>query len=120
MEDLLIFDLDRDSQAIARAAEAGEMFLVTKNDRLLFVGAHPANQRFVDSGITADLACQLVARGMVTLGVGALIAHQPLETFIETAGKRGVVLVDYPGEEILEELERLGVTTGNKMRGPAA
>ena len=50
-------------------------------------------------------ALRLFESGQVTLARGAQLAGVSLEEFIEILGKAGIAIVDYPPEELADELE---------------
>ena len=50
------------------------------------------------------LAIQLFEEGEVSLGYAAEMAGYSLRTFMELLGKRGIPLVDYPADDLDEEL----------------
>ena len=50
------------------------------------------------------LALKLVESGQMSVARAAKVAGLPLEEFIELLGRHGVPAVDYPPEELEEEL----------------
>ena len=50
------------------------------------------------------LAVRLFQQGKVSLGQAAAIAGQSKRAFIDTLGREGVTVVNYPAEELREEL----------------
>ncbi len=71
--------------------------------RPLFV-AVPLDEHLLREGVAVALAIRLFAEKAVSLGKAAKLADLPLEAFIEHLAARGIPAVDYPPEEVDEEL----------------
>jgi predicted HTH domain antitoxin len=109
MEPLDVFtaqDLARRPEDLFRDAEQGKLSLITKDGRPAMV-AVPFDERLLDLGIHRTMAVHLFESGQTTLSQSARIADVPLVDFIEILGRLGIPVVDYPPEELEQELEVL-------------
>ncbi len=98
-------ELRSKSTDLFRDVENGQLALVTKRGRPAFL-AIPFDEKLLRYGVNKMLAIYLFERGLLTLSQAAKIASVPLEEFIEFAGHLGIPMVDYPADELAEELER--------------
>jgi prevent-host-death family protein len=106
MEPLDVFtvrDLRQRSGDLLRDAEEGRLALITKHGRPAFV-AVPFDERLLSLGLHRALALNLVESGQMSVARAAKVAGLPLEEFIELLGRNGIPAVDYPPEELEEEL----------------
>lgn len=106
MEPLDIFtaqDLARRPEDLFRDAEQGRLALITKDGRPVMV-AVPFDERLLDLGIHRAMAVHLFESGQATLSQSARIAGEPLVDFIAILGRLGIPVVDYPPEELEQEL----------------
>ena len=107
MEPLDVFtaqDLARRPEDLFRDAEQGKLALITKDGRPAMV-AVPFDERLLDLGVHRAMAVHLFESGQVTSSQGARLAGVSLEEFIEILGTLGIPVVDYPPEELEEELK---------------
>ncbi|MGE0666802.1 MAG: type II toxin-antitoxin system prevent-host-death family antitoxin [Sphingomonadales bacterium] len=109
METFSIRDLRERSGELVREAEAGHLSIVSKHGRPLFV-AVPMDEALLKEGVGVALAVRLYAEKAVSLGKAAKLAQLPLEEFIARLGAMGVPAVDYPAEEVDEELAALAAS----------
>ncbi len=91
---------------LTRDAESGRLALVTKRGRPLFV-AVPFTEELLTEGVGFSLAMLLYREGVVTGARAATLAGMGLAEFLEEASNLGNPVVDYPPEELTEELKRL-------------
>ncbi|MCW5704592.1 MAG: type II toxin-antitoxin system prevent-host-death family antitoxin [Bradyrhizobium sp.] len=103
METFSIRDLRERSGELVRQAEAGHLSIVAKHGRPLFV-AVPLDEHLLREGVAVAIAISLFAEKAVSLGKAARLAGLPVESFIAHLGARGIPAVDYPAEEVGEEL----------------
>ncbi len=109
MEPLDVFtaqDLARRPEDLFRDAEQGKLALITKDGRPAMVTV-PFDERLLDLGIHRTMAVHLFESGRTTLSQIARIADVPLVDFMEILGRLGIPVVDYPPEELEQELEVL-------------
>ena len=108
MEPLDVFtvrDLRQRSGELLRDAEQGRLALITKHGRPAIL-AVPFDERLLSLGLHRALALELVEAGRATLSQGARLAGMPLVDYIDLAGEAGVPVVNYPPEDLAEEVER--------------
>ncbi len=106
METLDVFsvrELRTRTGELLKDAEVGRMSLITKHDRPAIL-ALPFNQRLLDQGVHRTLAVSLFETGRLTLTQAARVAGLNLDGFIDLLGELGMAAVDYPAEELAQEL----------------
>ena len=109
METFSIRDLRERTGELVREAEAGHLSVVAKHGRPLFV-AVPMDEHLLKEGVAVALAIRLFAEKVVSLGKAAKLARLPIEDFITRLGAMGIPAIDYPPEELDEELAVLGAS----------
>jgi prevent-host-death family protein len=107
MDTFSIRDLRERTGDLVRAADSGQLSVVTSHGRPVFV-AVPFSDALMKSGADVALAARLFQDKVLGLGRAAKLAGQPKLVFIETLGRMGIPVVDYPPSEIAQELEILG------------
>jgi len=107
METFSIRDLRERTGDLVREAEAGRLSLIAKHGRPLLV-AVPMDEQLLKEGVAVALAIRLFAEKTISLGKAARLAHLPIEDFILHLGARGIPAVDYPAEELDDELAAIG------------
>ena len=103
MEMFSIRDLRERTGELVREAEAGRLSIVAKHGRPLFVTV-PMDEHLLKEGVAVALAIRLFAEKAVSLGKAAKLAQLSLEDFIARLGALGIAAVDYPPDELDEEL----------------
>jgi prevent-host-death family protein len=106
MEKLNVFtvrDLRQRTGDLIRDAEEGRIALITKHGRPAFL-ALPFDERLLTYGINKALALHLFQAGHVTLSQAARIASISIEELLDLLGELQIPAVDYPPEEIDEEI----------------
>jgi predicted HTH domain antitoxin len=109
MEPLDVFagkDLGHRSDELFRDAEQGRLSLIT-NDGKPAILAVPFDERLLDLGIHRTMALHLFESGQTTLSQSAKVAGLPIVDFLDLLGLAGIPAVDYPPEELEQELEVL-------------
>ena len=109
MEPLDVFtgkDLSHRSDELFRDAEQGRLSLIT-NDGKPAILAVPFDERLLDLGIHRSMALHLFESGQTTLSQSAKVAGLPIVDFLDLLGLAGIPAVDYPPEELEQELEVL-------------
>jgi len=106
METFSIRDLRERTGELVRHAEAGHLSVVAKHGHPLFV-AVPLDEHLLEQGVAVALACRLFAEKTISLDRAAKLARLSVEAFIERLGAMGIPAVDYPPEEIDDELAAL-------------
>jgi predicted HTH domain antitoxin len=107
MEGLDVFTVNELSQRMAdllEDAQHGRLVLITNQDRPTFL-AVPFDDRLLEHGLNRAIALHLFENGLLTLAQASQLAMLSLEEFIELLGEVGIPAVDYPPEELNEEVE---------------
>ncbi len=97
-------DLRARSGDLLRDAEAGRLALITKHGRPALL-AIPFDQRLITHGVNRALALHLFETGQLTPAQAAKIAGVSLEAFLELLQAADIPAVNYPAEELDEELQ---------------
>jgi prevent-host-death family protein len=96
-------DLRNRSGELLKDAAAGQYSLITKHGKPAIL-AIPFDGWLLHHGVHRALALHLFASRQLTLAQAAKVADLSLETFIELLGEAGIAAVDYPPEELDDEL----------------
>ncbi len=107
MDTFTVRDLRERTGELIRDAEAGELSVITKHGRPVFI-AIPFNEAVVKSGIPLVLAIKLFQNDVLSLGKAARFADCSIAQFSEYLAKEGIPSVDYVPEELDGELEVIG------------
>lgn len=99
-----IRDLRQRTGQLVREAESGELSLVMKYGRPVFV-AVPMNRRLLEHGVHEALAVKLYDEGVLSLNKAARLADLPVERFLQALAAADIDVVDYSAEELDQELE---------------
>ena len=97
-------DLRLRSSEMVREAEAGNVSVITKRGRPAAL-ALPFGSRLLDLGLDKDLALSLFEMNLLTMERAAKLADISLDAFMDLLKETGTVAVDYPAEELDEELQ---------------
>jgi antitoxin (DNA-binding transcriptional repressor) of toxin-antitoxin stability system len=100
-------ELRHRSGELFRDAEKGRLAVITRHGRPAIL-AIPFDDRLLALGVQRAVAVSLFETGSLSLAQGAKLAGLSLEEFVELLGREEVVAVDYPPEELAEELEAAG------------
>lgn len=103
MQTFSIRDLRDRSGELTREAEEGRLSLVTKHGQPLFVTL-PFTEDLLQHGVRKVLALQLYKTHDISIGKAAELADMAYVDFLSYASERGVPVVDYPPEELEQEL----------------
>jgi prevent-host-death family protein len=96
-------DLRLRSGELLRDAENGHVALITKHGRPAIL-AVPFDARLLDLGVHRALALHLFENRHLSLAQAAKLAAVAVEEFVELLGKTGVPAIDYPPEELDDEI----------------
>ncbi len=96
-------DLRNKSGELLRDAEAGQISLITKHGKPAIL-AVPFDERLISQGVHRAMALHLFESHQLTLPQCSKLAGLSLEAFIELLGEVGIPAVDYPPEELEEEM----------------
>lgn len=107
MDTLTVDDITEQPTRIIHDVENGEIALVTKEGRALFV-AVPVDEQLIKLGLPSALAIRLYEQEVVSLGKAAQIAAVSVGEFIDYVGARRIPVVRYSPRELEEELAAFG------------
>ncbi len=96
-------DLRQRSGELLKDAENGQLALITKHGRPAIL-AVPFDERLLDLGVHRALALHLFENGQLTLVQAAKLAGVAAEEFVVLLGEVGVPAVDYPPQELDDEV----------------
>ena len=107
MDTLTVDDVAEQPTRIIHDAEKGEIALVTKEGRPLFV-AVPVDEQLIKLGLPLALAIRLYEQEAVSLGKAAQIAAVSVSEFIDHLGARRIPVVRYSPKELEQEIAAFG------------
>ena len=96
-------DLRQRSGELIKEAEDGHLALITKHGRPAIL-AVPFDGRLLELGVHRTLALRLFEERHLTLVQAAWLAGMTAEEFMSLLGEAGVSAVDYPPEELKDEI----------------
>ena len=96
-------DLRQRSGELIKEAEDGHLALITKHGRPAIL-AVPFDDRLLELGVHRTLALRLFEQRHLTLVQAARLAGMTAEEFMNLLGEAGVPAVDYPPEELKDEI----------------
>lgn len=96
-------DLRQRSGELIKEAEDGHLALITKHGRPAIL-AVPFDDRLLELGVHRTLALRLFEQRHLTLVQAARLAGMTAEEFMSLLGEAGVPAVDYPPEELEDEI----------------
>ncbi len=97
-------DLRTRSSEMVRDAEAGRLSVITKRGKPAALTL-PFDRRLVELGFAKDLALFLFERRYITMAKAAKIANLTLDAFMDMLAQTNTVAVDYPPEELDDEMK---------------
>ena len=97
-------DVRQRSGELLRDAADGRLALITKHGRPAIL-AVPFDERLLEIGVHRALELRLFEQRQVSLAQAARVAGIPLEEFIALLGEAGIPAVDYPPEELDDEVQ---------------
>ena len=106
-QDIQVFsvrDLRINSSELVRDAEAGKLSVITKRGKPTALTL-PFDRRLIELGFGKDLALFLFEKRLITMAKAAKIADITLDAFMDMLAQTGTVAVDYPSDELDDEME---------------
>ena len=97
-------DLRLRSTELVRDAEAGRVSIITKHGRPAALTV-PFRGRLLELGVDKDLALILFEQKLLTMEKAATLTDLPLDEFMDLLAQTGSVAVDYPPDELDDELQ---------------
>ncbi|MBD3305679.1 prevent-host-death family protein [candidate division KSB3 bacterium] len=107
MEFLDVFtdlDLHHRPDDLLQDTAHGRYVLITKEGRPAVL-AIPFDDRLLEYGLHRAMALHCFEAGILTLSQAAQIATSSLEDFVDLLGEVGIAAVDYPVEDLDQEVE---------------
>jgi prevent-host-death family protein len=96
-------DLQNRPGDLLRESEAGNLSVITKQGRPAALVV-PFDEALLELGLPTHLAVRLFDQDLITLAQASLLAGKPIEDFIEILGASNVDVVDFPPEEVGDDL----------------
>ena len=106
MDTFTIRDLRERTGDLIRDAESGELSVVTKHGRPVFV-ALPFDDTLLKSGVVLSLAIKLYRDEVISLERAAKLAGLGVAQFSEELTKHNIPVVNYSADELDDELKVL-------------
>ena len=106
MQTFSVRDLRDRTGELIREAEAGHLSVVAKHGQPVFV-AVPLDEPMLQHGVRVALAMKLFQEGVLSAGKAARFAGQDKFRFLQQLADAGIPVVDYPVEELDQELAAL-------------
>ena len=104
MQAFSIRDLRERTGELSQEAEKGNLALITKHGHPLFISL-PFTENLIKNDIHVVLAESLYRSGSVSIGKAAKLAGLSIVEFSEYLSGLGIAVVDYPVEELQDELQ---------------
>jgi prevent-host-death family protein len=93
METFAVRDLREHTGELVRNAEGGQLSVVSKHGKPLFV-AVPFTEALLAAGVSVALADKLVLSGELSVASGAKLAGMPYARYLQHLGAMGYSLLD--------------------------
>lgn len=106
MDTYTVRDLRERTGELVSGAESGDLAVVTRHGRPVFV-AVPFDETLVEAGVKVALAIKLFDQEIVSLGQAAKISGVTTAEFIDLLGARGIPVARYGVQEVDAELAAL-------------
>ncbi len=103
MDTFTVRDLRERTGELIRDAESGELSVITKHGRPVFV-AVPFDETLIKSGLLLSLAIKLYKGEVVSLSKAAKLASCSIEAFIKELAKQNIPVIQYSVDELENEL----------------
>ncbi len=104
MDTFTVRDLRERTGELIRDAESGELSVITKHGRPVFV-AVPFDETLIKSGLLLSLAIKLYKDDVVSLSKAAKLASYSIEAFTKELAKQNIPAIQYSVDELENELK---------------
>jgi len=104
MDTFTVRDLRERTGELIRDAESGQLSVITKHGRPVFV-ALPFDETLVKSGVILSLAVKLYKDDVLSLGKAAKLAGWSVGAFTEELARQDISVVQYSADELDDELK---------------
>ena len=102
-----IEELIKSPAGLIAEAESGQVAIVTKDGRPLFL-AVPYDERLAKEDVHVAVAVRLYENEIISLGRAARIAGLSLSEFIDRLGALNIPVIRYPAEDLKREIAEFG------------
>jgi len=106
MDTFTVRDLRERTGDLIRDAESGELSVITKHGRPVFV-ALPFDETLIKSGVLLSLAIKLYRDEIVSLERAAKLTGMSVAQLAEELAKQNIPVVQYSADELNNELNIL-------------
>lgn len=106
MDTFTVRDLRERTGELIRDAEVGQLAIVTKHGRPVFI-ALPFDEITMKLGVHIALAIKLFQNDVLSLGKAAKLANYSIPEFSNFLTNAGIPSVSYPPEDLERELNTL-------------
>ncbi len=106
MDTFTIRDLRERTGELVRDAESGQLSVITKHGRPVFV-AVPFDETLIKSGVGLSLAIKLFKDDVLSIGKAAKLADCSIARFTEELSKQDIPVVQYSTDELEDELKEV-------------
>ena len=103
MQTFTIRELRDRSGDLSRAAEEGQLALITSHGQPLFISV-PFTDDLLEAGVHTALAVNLFKSGEMTSGRAAKLARMSLPQFLAHLSAQGIPVIDHDPAELSQEL----------------
>jgi len=107
MGSISVEELARSPARLIEEAESGEVAIVTKDGRPLFL-AVPYDERLAKEEVRLVVAVHLYEKEIVSLGRAAKIAGLPVGEFIDRLAALKIPVVRYSADDLSREIAEFG------------
>lgn len=107
MDTFTVRDLRERTGELIRGAESGQLSLITKHGRPVFL-AVPFDELLIREGIGFVLALRLFQQAEISLGKAARLAGMDRREFLTELSRQQIPVTDVSEDELNDELERFG------------
>lgn len=104
MDTFTVRDLRERTGELIRDAESGELSVITKHGRPVFV-AVPFDETLIRYGLLLSLAIKLYKDDVVSLSKAAKLAGYSIEAFTGELAKQNISVIQYSADELDNELK---------------
>jgi prevent-host-death family protein len=104
MDTFTVRDLRERTGELIRDAESGQLSVITKHGRPVFV-ALPFDETLIKSGVILSLAVKLYKDDVLSLGKAAKLAGWSVGAFTEELARQDIPVVQYSADELDDELK---------------
>lgn len=104
MDTFTVRDLRERTGELIRDAESGELSVITKHGRPVFV-AVPFDETLIKSGLLLSLAIKLYKDEVISLSKAAKLSGHSIEAFTKELSKQNIPVIQYSVDELDNELK---------------